>query len=66
MTEEKEEKLFEAKGSFREKGKQKKFTKIIRAPSQNIAIEKLMSEFGGRNKVSRRHILVEEIKEIAE
>ncbi len=56
-----EEKLFEIAGTFREKNREKKFTRAVSAVNEGFAREKLMCLFGSEHKTKRRHIKIESV-----
>ncbi|BCU70802.1 50S ribosomal protein L18Ae [Stygiolobus caldivivus] len=41
-----------------------KFVRYIRALNEKQALEKIYSDFGGKNKIKRYNIKIEEIKEV--
>jgi len=55
-------KTFEAKGTYK-KNEVIKFTKKIKADNEKLAREYAYSLIGGKQKISRRDITIEEIKE---
>jgi len=60
----KEERVFEAIGKFVERGIEKKFTKRVMAFNERFAAEKILSLFGSKHRIKRRHISISEIKEV--
>lgn len=58
-----ETKMFEAKGTFEKKGEKQKFTKTVKAASEKLAKEKVLSQIGGKQKIKRANIKIEGIKE---
>ncbi len=60
------EKNFEVQGKIKNKTTNKKFTKKISSLNENTAIEKVMSLFGSKNKIKRRNIEINEVKEVKE
>ena len=57
------EKKFEVQGKI--KGKQeKKFSKTVNSLNENTAIERVLSLFGSKNKLKRRDIEINEVKEV--
>ncbi|MDK2795404.1 MAG: large subunit ribosomal protein [Archaeoglobaceae archaeon] len=58
--------MFEIRGSFRDVDGWKRFRKLIKANSEKLAVEKLMSLIGSNHKVKRHLIKVEEIKKVGE
>ncbi|MCS7143543.1 MAG: 50S ribosomal protein L18Ae [Archaeoglobaceae archaeon] len=58
--------MFEIKGSFKDLDGWKKFRKVVKAESEKLAVEKLMSIIGSNHKVKRNLIKVEEIKKVGE
>lgn len=61
-----EHKGFEVMGKFLEKGKERKFRKVVQAPNSVQAIERVMQLFGSKNRIKRRNIIVDEVKELRE
>lgn len=57
-----EVKNFLARGYVRVKGEWKPFTFKSRSLNEKMLLEKLYAELGGRNKLKRSDIKVEEIK----
>ena len=64
MAKEAKEKVFEVTGKFIEKGNEKKFSKTVKALNENNAAERVMCLFGSKHKVKRRHVFIEELKEV--
>ena len=60
------EKNFEIFGKFKAKGEEKKFTKQLTALNENRAAEKVMNLMGSKHGLKRRHIIINEIKEVKE
>ncbi|MBI2597694.1 MAG: 50S ribosomal protein L18a [Candidatus Diapherotrites archaeon] len=58
-----ETKTFQISGHFLEKKKKKKFSTTVGAQNENTAKEKVLAIFGSKQKIKRRHIFIEEIKE---
>ncbi len=58
------EKIYSIKGNFTKKGFEKKFEKKVKAVNENQAMEKVVCLFGSKNKIKRRDILIEEVKEV--
>ena len=56
-------KTYEAKGTYEKNGETGKFVKTITAGSKKLAEEKLFTLIGGKQKIKRRQINIEEIKE---
>jgi large subunit ribosomal protein LX len=56
-------KLFEVQGKIK-KGKEKKFTKRVDSLNEKTAIEKVLSLFGSNNRINRRFIEINEVKEV--
>jgi len=54
-------KTFEVKGNYTRNGEHT-FTTKISAESEKLAREKTYAEFGGKQGLARRHILIKEIK----
>ncbi len=57
-------KAFRAKGSFRAGKKNQPFNIDLVAKNKEDAMERVMSNFGSRHRVSRRFVLVDEIEQI--
>jgi len=55
-------KTFEAKGTYT-KGRKVKFTKKIKADNEKLAREYTYSLIGGKQKITRKNIDIEDIKE---
>jgi ribosomal protein L20A (L18A) len=53
---------FEVKGTRIEGGKNKPFTKIVKAFSENNARERTFALFGSKNKTKRRNISIGTVK----
>lgn len=58
--------MFEIKGSFKDVEGWRKFRKVIKADSEKLALEKLMSIIGSNHKVKRNLIKIDEIKKVGE
>ncbi|MCX8172816.1 MAG: 50S ribosomal protein L18Ae [Archaeoglobaceae archaeon] len=58
--------MFEIKGSFKDLDGWKRFRKVVRAESEKLAVEKLLSIIGSNHKVKRNLIRIEEIKKVVE
>lgn len=56
-------KKFEIIGIFKKHGIEHKYTKIIEAENEEQAKEKNYSLFGGNQKIPRRNITIETLKE---
>ena len=41
-----------------------KFTKFVRALNEKQALERVYSELGGKNKIKRHNIKIEEVREV--
>ena len=54
---------FVSKGIYYKKGEEHKFQKTLTAKNQKEAQEKVYAEFGSKNKLKRRAIIINEIKE---
>tara|TARA_Y100000310_G_scaffold338733_1_gene429272 strand:- start:1355 stop:1561 length:207 start_codon:yes stop_codon:yes gene_type:complete len=59
-------KFFEIKGEFSQKGEKKKFAKKVKADSHKFAAEKVMCLIGSEHKIKRRHIILNDVKEMGE
>jgi large subunit ribosomal protein LX len=59
-----EKKLFEVQGTIKSSKMQKKFTKQVSSLNENTAMEKIFSLFGSKNKLKRRDIEINEVKEV--
>lgn len=55
-------KVFEAKGTYTKNGTTT-FVKTIKAENEKMAREYIYSLIGGKQKITRKNILIEEIKE---
>ncbi len=55
---------FGIKGTFRERGEDKKFTKKISAVNEGFAKEKLYCAIGSEHNVKRRFIKIEGIEKV--
>lgn len=55
-------KVFDVKGKFK-KGTEQKFDKQVQAEDKEKAKEKALSLIGGKQKIKRRNITIEEVKE---
>ncbi len=56
---------FEIKGTYKQKEEEKKFTKIVNSENKDTAKEKILSLIGGKQRIIRRNIKINEIKEVA-
>ena len=56
-------KTFEVKGTFEKNRETGKFTKTVHAISEKLATEKILTQLGGKQKIKRSKITIEEIKE---
>jgi large subunit ribosomal protein LX len=56
-------KSYETKGTFEKNGETGKFTKIVQAISEKLAKEKIFTLIGGKQKIKRRQIKINEVKE---
>ena len=56
-------KSYEAKGTFEKNGETGNFVKTISALNENLAKEKIYSLIGGKQKIKRGKIVIEELKE---
>lgn len=54
---------YEVKGTFKHKGKQQKYTKEVYSESEKLAKEKILSLIGGKQKIKRKDIMINEIYE---
>jgi len=59
-------KKFEVRGTYLEKGADKKFTKIISAVNEGTAKEYAFSSIGSNHNVKRRQVKIEGVKESQE
>ncbi len=57
-------KKFEVNGKIKNGKMEKNFKKEVFSLNQNTAMEKVMNLFGSKNKVKRRHIEINEVKEV--
>ncbi len=56
--------MWRVKGVFRMGKRWVKFEKEIEAPSEKLALEKILSILGSKHKVKRRYIKVEVIERV--
>lgn len=56
--------MYEIKGTYTKSGVKEKYTKTIEAKSEKLAKEKAYSLIGGKQKILRIHMTVDEIKVI--
>ena len=56
-------KTFKARGTYTQKKEKHHFAKEISAENEKLAREKIYAEFGGKQRITRRNINIEEIKE---
>lgn len=61
-----EQKKFEVVGKFKDKGDERKFKKTVTAQNPVQAVERTMQLFGSKNRIKRRNIIVDEVKEVRE
>lgn len=59
-------KLFEAKGKLVKRDFERSFSKKVEAVNERNARELVFSLFGSKNKLKRRNILINELKEVKE
>ena len=64
MAKEESVKIFRISGSFKQKRQATSFTKEYLAVTEENALAKLYSQFGSKNRVKRRQIKIQSIKEI--
>ena len=57
-------KVFEAKGIFKNNGEEHKYTNKVSAENEKLAIQKVFSTIGGKQKILRRNIQIIDIKEV--
>ncbi|NMA44745.1 MAG: 50S ribosomal protein L18a [Candidatus Diapherotrites archaeon] len=56
--------MYEVKGTYTKRGVKQKYTKTIKAPSEKLAKEKTYALIGGKQKILRIHMTIDEIKVI--
>ncbi len=56
-----EEKMFEVKGTFRMGEDWKPYTKVIRAPNEKQAEERVFAVIGSKHNLKRRYIKVDAV-----
>ncbi|MHA2176627.1 MAG: 50S ribosomal protein L18Ae [Candidatus Hodarchaeales archaeon] len=64
MTDEKSVRIFRISGLFKQRRETTPFTKEILAITEENAKNKLFAEFGSKNRLKRRQIKIQNIKEI--
>ncbi|PJA17299.1 MAG: 50S ribosomal protein L18a [Candidatus Diapherotrites archaeon CG_4_10_14_0_2_um_filter_31_5] len=64
--EEKTKKLFDVQGKIKNGKNEKKFLKQVSSLNENTAIEKIFGLFGSKNKIKRRDVEINEVKEVKE
>jgi ribosomal protein L20A (L18A) len=57
-------KKFEVQGKIKSDKMEKKFSKIIDSINENTAIDKVLGLFGSKNRIKRRDIEINEVKEV--
>jgi ribosomal protein L20A (L18A) len=55
-------KEYEIKGTFTKNNEKQKFTSTIKAENEKMAKEKILAQMGGKQKIKRNYISIEEIK----
>ncbi len=55
---------FQVRGEFRKGKRRFPFTKVVEAPNEKLAREKILSIIGSNHKVKRNRIDIYEVKEI--
>jgi len=59
-----EKKLFEVTGKIKDGKLEKNFSKQINTINENTAKETVLSLFGSKNRLKRRLIIINEVKEV--
>jgi len=59
-------KNFEVQGKIKNRKTGKKFSKKVDSANENTAIEKVLALFGSKNRIKRRNIEINEVKEVKE
>ncbi len=57
-------KKFEVNGTYKQKSEEKKFLKRVNAENKENATEKVLSLIGGKQRIIRRNITINEVKEV--
>ena len=57
-------KVWRATGEYTKKNKKFRFTRELFAEKEAHVRERILSELGSRHRVSRKHIAIEEVKEL--
>ncbi|HJJ27879.1 MAG TPA: 50S ribosomal protein L18Ae [Methanocorpusculum sp.] len=55
---------YEVKGSFKNDGEMKPFTKIVDAASEKLAGEHTLAIFGSKHRLERKYITIDSVKEV--
>ncbi|HJJ44120.1 MAG TPA: 50S ribosomal protein L18Ae [Methanocorpusculum sp.] len=55
---------FEVKGTFKNDGKMKPFTKTVEAPSEKLAGEFTLATIGSKHRLGRKYITIDSAKAI--
>ncbi|HJJ42353.1 MAG TPA: 50S ribosomal protein L18Ae [Methanocorpusculum sp.] len=55
---------FEVKGTFKNDGQMKPFTKTVEAPSEKLAGEFTLATIGSKHRLERRYININSVKAI--
>lgn len=58
----KKQRAFVVRGQYRQGSTRQKFSKTVLAYSEQNAMERVMTLLGSQNRLSRRHILIDEVK----
>ncbi len=53
---------YELKGTYKKSGETQKYTKEVIAASEKLAKEKTYSLIGGKQRILRNHITIDEVK----
>ena len=61
-----EQSAYEVKGQFRIGNDWKKYTKIVQAPNENQARERVLATIGSKHHLERRYITIESIGPVRE
>ena len=57
------QRTFEISGTFTDRTGERKYTKEVHARNENLAKEKVLSEFGSKHKLRRNAVKIASVKE---
>jgi large subunit ribosomal protein LX len=60
-----ENKEYEITGTFQEKDSWKPYTKVVTAPNENQARERIFTQFGSKHRLKRAYITITTVKEVS-